>query len=221
MKRTWIKFNTTMLLVLFIGLFYITGCDNTPKEPANATAQETATETASTSDSSETTSIFPEGVAYVMEDGTSVFIDDLLLPVLLYNDICTTGKSDNFYSVYPQPVIDFILLTNATEDIHSYASKLYDLYHEVYGSSFSMKNEFLSCQPLTQSQLEDFSAFYFENIGFELVPDYGFLVESSYIITYTDENGEEQSDSETDYYIAYSLKGQMYLDYYYVDILDL
>lgn len=221
MTKKHIKLYTLILITFLSFSLLMTGCDNTQGEPANATAEETSSKSPATTNPLETTSPLPEGVAYIMEDGTSIFIDDLLSPIQLYNNICTTGNADNFNSVYPQEVIDYILQAYGAESTDSYALQIYDLYHKTYNDNFSMTNEYKSCQLLTQSQLEDFSSFYFEHIGTELTPDYGFIVESEYSITYIDENGEEQSDSETDYYIAYSLNRIIYLDYYYIDTLDL
>ena len=107
------------------------------------------------------------------------------------------------------------------ETIADYASKLNSLYVQIYSNDFAMSNEYVACSILSESQLEDFIQFYADNVGADIVPEYAFIVESEYTITYTDEAGEEQSDCDTDYYIAYFYDGMMYLDYYYIDTLDL
>lgn len=213
------KFNI-ILLVIFLSILFTSGCKDAEKEPTNATEIASTTSQETESNTEETTSL-PEGVAYIMEDGTSILIEELLTPMHIYNTICSTGLSDGFDSVYPQTVIDFILNDSDIETIDDYAEQLYTLGSEIYYENFLMSNEYISCKPLSPEQLEDFKEFYLENMETEILPEYGFIVESEYIITYTDEAGEEQSDSATDYFIAYCFNGKMYLDYFYINTLDL
>ena len=215
-KSAYIKF--VVLFLLMTGLY---GCTDHSNEPANATENPNTTQDETTSEYTEETTELPEGVAYIMEDGSSVLIDSLLKPVQTYNRICLTADADSFTSVFPDEVIAFNLEAYDVETIADYASKLNSLYVQIYSNDFAMSNEYVACSILSESQLEDFIQFYADNVGADIVPEYAFIVESEYTITYTDEAGEEQSDCDTDYYIAYFYDGMMYLDYYYIDTLDL
>ena len=87
-KAAYIKF--VVLFLLMTGLY---GCTDHSNEPANATENPTTTQDETTSEYTEETTELPEGVAYIMEDGSSVLIDSLLKPVQTYNRICLTADA--------------------------------------------------------------------------------------------------------------------------------
>ena len=63
--------------------------------------------------------------------------------------------------------------------------------------------------------------FYKEFFFTDIEPEFAFIVESEFCVTYNDEEGNEQRDCSSDYYIAYRIHDIIYLDYFYVDSLDL
>lgn len=207
----------------------ITGCNHSTTDDETTTNTEcdnavNATEYETTSDSGEdeTTSALLEGMAYQFEDGAYVSIEELLAPMKNLNNICQ-GLSDSaaFSTVYPDDVINKLIEYNGFDSPSTYADFLYTTYIQMYGDSFSLRNEYISCSILDDEQLSDLTAFYHEYFFTAIEPDYAFIVESEFCVTYTDEEGNEQGDYSSDYYIAYSLDGNIYLDYFYVDSLDL
>lgn len=218
------KHHKLLLILLSTALLSCTvfyGCSHSnPDSPANATENTSDTEETSSEIIEETTSL-PEGTAYIMDDGTEIYTEDLMAPISMYNIICTTGNSEGFSSVYPECVINCIIDATECNNISEYASYLYELYCKVYNENFSMSNDFVSCELLSESELGAFSSFYLKNFNEEIIPEYGFIVESTYEIIYEDEEGNEQSDSDTDFFIAYFYNGSMYLDYFYIDTMDL
>lgn len=160
-------------------------------------------------------------IVYTFDDGTSITVENLLTPTTLYNNICMTGQSENISFVYPESVLDFVIKSYSSTDVDSYVEQLYTLYSNIYNKEFTMENSFVSCQLLNDEQINDFIDFYANSIGASVLPEYAFIVESVYTISYKDKDGDEYSDSATDYYIAYFIDGQSYLDYYYIDTLDL
>lgn len=221
MKQKHHKHTAVLLSYVLLSFTLFSGCsDSKPDSPANATEFTSVPEETSTVIDEETT-FLPEGTAYIMEDDTPIYIDDLMAPVNIYNTICTTGNPEGFSSVFPGCIINTIPEAAQCDDIAEYTSYLYELYRQAYNDEVSMSNDFVSCQLLNQSELESFSKFYSENFGEEIMPEYAFIVESTYEIIYNDEEGNEQSDSDTDFFIAYLYNGCMYLDYFYIDTMDL
>lgn len=180
-----------------------------------------ATNHTSSSTTSDNTTSVDSTIAYTFDNGTTISKDELLFPVKYYDNICSTGNSEFFNMVYPDEVLDFCVKSAKKETSSDYAIMLYDLYKQIYGEDFTMSNEFLQCEPLSDDELADFSEFYNSNVGVTITPDYGFIVTSNFSITYKDEDGSETTDSDIDFYIAYYYDGQMYLDYLYIDTLDL
>lgn len=169
-----------------------------------------------------TNSLLPEGIAYQFEDGTYITIESLLSPMLALNAICQgTSSSLQFDKIYPTDVLTKLVEYNHFKSSNDYADFLFTAYVQLYGDTFSLTNKFLSCTPLDYDELKDMTEFYNEYFFVDIIPDFAFIVESEFNITYTDEEGNEQNDSSSDYYIAYCLNGVIYLDYFYVDSLDL
>lgn len=220
-KKFYHKYISILLSSILLSFAVFTGCsDDRPDSPANATEYTSDSEETSTADDEETT-LLPEGTAYILDDGTPIYTEDLMAPVNIYNTICTTANPEGFSSVFPECIINTISEAAECGDIDEYASYLYELYCQVYNDNFSMSNDYVSCELLNKSDIESFSKFYSEHFGEEIIPEYAFIVESTYQITYDDEEGNEQSDSDTDFFIAYFYNGCMYLDYFYIDTLDL
>ena len=217
-----------LFCTIFLSLALLTGCSNSaPADDATGNTNDTevnATEYESTSDTneSESTSELLDGMAYQFEDGAYVTIDELLCPMNTLNNICQ-GVCDStaFSKVYPDDVLMKLIEYNAFDSAETYADFLLTTYTQMYGSDFSLSNEYISCSLLTDEQLSDMTAFYEEYFFTEINADYAFIVESKFCVTYTDEDGNEQGDYSSDYYIAYSLNGCIFLDYFYVDSLDL
>ena len=209
-----------VLSSIFIFSINVIGCsDHKPNSPANATEATKPTEE-STSVTDETSTL-PEGTAYIMEDGKQVYIEDLMTPIITYNNICTSGNADKLPSVYPDGVIKFLLDSTNFSTQSEYATYLYELYCKVYNEKFSMNNEYISCIPLSATDIENFHELYLNNFNEDITPEYAFIVESSYTINYTDEKGNEKSDTDTDFFIAYFFNNTFYLGYFYIDTLDL
>ena len=192
------------------------GCKNSNNTEANATNTPT---TLATDTNQESTSSDP--IAYYFENGTSITKEKLLAPINLYNKICTTGNSTDFTKVYPQKVLDFFIKSANQESVSDYATMLFNLYTQIYGDNFSMTNNFIGCEPLNNDKLDDFITFYADNLDFSIVPEYAFIITSEFNISYVNENGTPTTDSDTDYFIVYYHNNNMYLDYLYIDTLDL
>ena len=204
---------------MFIAIF--SGCTNDKEQPANATVDTPPYSTEPSTSFEQETSSLPEGVACILDDGSYLYISDLMFPVETYNYICSTGDASDFNLVFPESVLMEMLKTHEIEDYSGYAAYLNELYKSVYNDNYTMKNEFVSCELLDESALEDFSEYYLENFNEQILPEYGCIIESNYSITYTNEEGEEQSDFDTDYFIAYLYNNTVYLDYFFIDTIDL
>lgn len=192
------------------------GCKNSNNTEANATNTPT---TLATDTNQESTSSDP--IAYYFENGTSITKEKLLAPINLYNKICTTGNSTDFTKVYPQKVLDFFIKSANQESVSDYATMLFNLYTQIYGDNFSMTNNFIDCEPLNNDKLDDFITFYADNLDFSIVPEYAFIITSEFNISYVNDAGTPTTDSDTDYFIVYYYDNNMYLDYLYIDTLDL
>lgn len=208
------KHKIKLSLIIIASLFSLCSCSKESTETG-------ATNHASSSTMSDKTTSIDSAIAYTFDDGTTISKDELLAPVKHYDNICSTGNSEFFNMVYPDEVLDFCVKSAKKETSSDYAAMLYDLYMQIYGEDFTMCNEFLQCEPLSDDELADFSDFYNRNVKVDITPDYGFIVTSNFSITYRDENGSETTDSDIDFYITYYYDGQMYLDYLYIDTLDL
>ncbi|MBQ2745628.1 MAG: hypothetical protein IJF37_08485 [Lachnospiraceae bacterium] len=221
-----------MKKILFITIatcFIVTGCScsNEPDIDDNTIAQSSTstsdiTEANGTETETETSTLLPEGMAYQLEDGSYIEIDQLLAPMNSLNSICQgLSNSDSWLSVYPVGVTEKLAEYNEFESIEEYADFLHTAYVQMYGENYTLSNEYKSCSLLDEEQLSDMSEFYSDHFYVDILPEYAFIVESQFCVTYTDEEGEEQQDCTSDYYIAYYLDGSMYLDYFYVDSIDL
>ncbi len=208
------KHKLKLSLIIIASLFSLCSCSKESTETG-------ATNHTSSSTMSDKTTSIDSTIAYTFDDGTTISKDELLAPVKHYDNICSTGNSEFFNLVYPDEVLDFCVKSAKKETSSDYAAMLYDLYMQIYGEGFTMSNEFLQCEPLSDDELADFSDFYNSNVKVDITPDYGFIVTSNFSITYRDENGSETTDSDIDFYITYYYDGQMYLDYLYIDTLDL
>ena len=222
-----------MLLITAAIVMISAGCSNS-KQPANttdATAPSTGTEvnatelTSTASDDNnenETTSSLPEGMAYQLEDGSFISIESLLAPMNTLNSICA-GLSDSpcFTNVYPDGVCEKLIEYNQFDSVADYADFLYTTYVQMYGSEYTLSNEYISCNPLDEEQLDDMIDFYNKFFFTDIEPEYAFIVNSEFCVTYKDDEGNEQQDCSSDYYIAYLYNNTIYLDYFYVDSLDL
>ena len=91
----------------------------------------------------------------------------------------------------------------------------------MYGNDFSIKNEFKSCTLVSDEYINDMTDFYKEYFFTEITPDYAFIVESTFVVSYKDEKGNAKEDSSSDFYIAYYMNNTFYIDYFFVDTLDL
>lgn len=209
--------------LILVSAILVTGCgcsstpddktstDNTNDTEVNATEYET------TSDNTE-----EESTSIMLDDGTCLSIDALLSPMNSLNAICQGDSgSDSFDKVYPEAVISKLIEYNNFESTEIYADFLNTAYVQMYGDSFSIANEYISCLALDEQQLEDMREFYNEYFFTDIEPVYAFIVESEFCVTYTDEEGNELEDCSSDYFIAYCLDDVIYLDYFYVDTLDL
>lgn len=208
------KYKFLIFLLVFTSLCILCACTKDSTETA-------ATNHPSSSTLADTTTSTDSPVAYTFDDGTFISKEQLLSPVKHYDNICSTGNSETFKMVYPDEVLEFCIKSANKETSSDYAAMLYNLYKQIYGDSFTMSNEFLQCEPLNDDELIDFSEFYSKNVGVSIIPDYAFLVTSNFTITYKDEDDQETTDSDIDFFITYFYDGQMYLDYFYIDTLDL
>ena len=200
----------TILFALFsILLLTISACTNKDGKEINATN--------STSTEIETDT----NIAYTFDDGTIITKDELLAPIRTYDNICSTGDASDFLKVYPAEVLDFCLEASGQESYEEYAEMLLYLYTQNYGTNFQLTNTFVDCQPLTEHELEKFCQFYEENMNLSLEPSYAFIITSEFNISFFDEDNSPMNDSDLDYYIAYFFNNNMYLDYFYIDTLDL
>lgn len=215
-----------LLFLTIATCFIVTGCscsnepnitDNTTESPTN-----TGDITEANGTETETSTLLPDGMAYQFEDGSYMEIDQLLAPMDTLNSICEgLSNFDSLSSVYPEGVAAKLAEYNDFESAEVYADFLYTTYVQMYGENFSISNEYKSCSPLDKKSLADLNEFYAEHFYVDILPEYAFIVESQFCVTYTDEAGEEQQDCASDYYIAYYFDGSIYLDYFYVDTLDL
>ena len=204
----------------------LTACNynsqNNSNERTDINTEVGATVATTTSDINETTSNLPEGLAYQFENGTFISIDSLISPMNKLNQICQgISSSVNFSDIYPYDIAIKLAEFNGVTDVSAYADFMYQRYIQMYGEDFSMHNEYISCTPLSDDELLDMSKFYDEYFFTNITAEYGFIVESTFKVTYKDEAGNVKEDSSIDYYIAYSLNGIIYIDYFYVDTLDL
>ena len=208
------KYKMLISLLVLVSLCTLCSCSKDTEET-------TATNQASSSTMADNTTSTDTTIAYTFDDGTVISKEQLLAPVKHYDDICSTGNSESYNNVYPDEVLTFCIKSANKEASSDYATMLYELYTQFYGENFTMNNEFLQCEPLTDEQLIDFSEFYSENVGVDIIPEYAFLVTSNFTITYKDEDSQETTDSDIDFFITYLYDGKMYLDYLYIDTLDL
>lgn len=215
-------------IILIVISLLLTACsynntnENTENRTTNIGTEAGATEITSPYDNEETTSTLPEGMAYQLEDGTYISIDSLISPMNKLNNICQ-GLSDSldFSGIYPPDVANKLAEYNNSKDTTAYAEYMFKTYVEMYGEDFSMQNEYISCSPLTDNELDNMAEFYAEYFLTNMTPKYGFIVKSAFKVTYKDEAGNAQEDTATDYYIAYSFNDVIYIDYFYVDTIDL
>lgn len=204
--------NKIKILALFIILLLsLNACSNKDDKEINAT----------NSPSTEIETETDTNIAYTFDDGTILTKDELLAPVRTYDNICATGDASNFLKVYPAEVLDFCLEASGQETLEDYAQMLFKLYTQIYGENFQLTNTFVDCQPLTDHELEKFCQFYQENMNLSMEPNYAFIITSEFNISYFDEDDSPMNDSDLDYYIAYFFNNNMYLDYFYIDTLDL
>ncbi len=208
---------------------FLTACsnctqDNTPQTPIETdnSAQAGATEVTTTTDTEETTTVLPEGMAHQFDDGEYISIDSLISPMNKLNNICQGIYSTiTFEGIYPQDVISKLVEFNGVKNETEYADFMYQRYIQMYGENFSLLNEYISCNLLSEDELEDMITFYDEYFSTNILPEYAFVVKSNFKVSYTDKKGNVLEDSSSDYYIAYSINGVIYIDYFYVDTLDL
>lgn len=215
------------LCLIIITCFIMTfcSCSNEQDISENNTTESSTKNseyTETNGNETETSTLLPDGMAYRFEDGTCIEIDKLLAPMNALNSICAGLSSyNNFSSVYPDAVIAKLAEYNYFESPEIYADFLYTTYLQMYGENFSLSNEYISCSVMDDDSIVDMSEFYSEYFFVDIVPEYAFIVESEFCVTYVDEAGDEQQEQTPDYYIAYYFDGSMYLDYFYVDTLDL
>lgn len=211
-------------------ILLLSGCDNT-STPDSTTASivqtdtevnATESETTSADKENETTAALPDDMAYQLEDESFISIDELLAPMNKLNSICQGVSSTlGFTDIYPKEVLDKLIEYNHFTSMTEYADFLYTTYVQMYGDIYSLSNEYISCTPLDDNQLKDMIDFYKEFFFTDIKPEFAFIVESEFCVTYNDEEGNEQRDCSSDYYIAYRIHDVIYLDYFYVDSLDL
>ncbi len=170
----------------------------------------------------ETSTLLPEGMAYLFDDGSYMEIEKLLAPMNTLNAICS-GLSDytDLTLVYPEEITIKLAEYNSFESPEVYADFLNTAYVQMYGESFTLSNDYKSCSLLDEDTLANMSEFYKEYFFVDISPEYAFIVESEFCVTYKDEAGDKQLDCISDYYIAYNFNGYIYLDYFFVDTLDL
>ena len=205
------KTKISLLIILSVLLLSLSACSNNDDHEINATD----------SPSTEVETETDTNIAYTFDDGTTLTKDELLSPVRTYDNICSTGDASNFLKVYPAEVLDFCLEASSQETYEDYAQMLYNLYTQIYGENFQLTNTFVDCQPLTDHELEKFCQFYEKNMNLSIEPSYAFIITSEFNISYFDDDDSPMNDSDLDYYIAYFFNNNMYLDYFYIDTLDL
>lgn len=206
--------NICKIFILLLVSTFLWACSSNDKETISSSSNQlTTVEISST--------VNDTPIAYTFEDGTTITKEELLSPVRLYDTICSTGNSQYFNKVYPVEVLDFLVKSSNQETSSDYATMLFDLYKQIYGDNFTLTNEFIQCEPLTEKELENFSEFYSQNLNLDITPEYAFIVTSDFTITYTDEDNSSATDNDLDYYICYFFNNNMYLDYLYIDTLDL
>ena len=206
-----------------------TGEQNNDKNENNATVTSTnantevlATEITTTNQIEETTAALPDGMAYQLEDGSYISIDSLISPMNKLNMICQgVSGTVSFSGIYPDDVAIKLAEFNRTKDPAQYADFLHQSYIQIYGSDFSVRNEYVACTPLSKEEIEDMKVFYKDYFFTEISPEYAFIVESTFKVVYKDEEGNETEDSSSDFYIAYCINDIFYVDYFFADTLDL
>jgi len=223
---------TIITILLTLSCTFIAGCSaQNNGENNNTTGSSTdknsdtevlATEITTTNPNEETTATLPDGMAYQLEDGSFISIDELITPMNKLNMICQgISETASFSGIYPDDIANKLAKFNKAENPEQYADFLHHSYMQIYGTDFSVKNEYLSCTPLSYEEIEDMKEFYNNYFSTEISPEYAFIVESTFTVTYKDEEGNEAKDSSSDFYIAYCINDIFYIDYFFADTLDL
>ncbi len=219
------KITCILIAMLLTACSYNNELQNNTTDSDASTGTDTevgATEITTTGQNEETTPVLPEGMAYRFEDGTFISIDNLMTPMNKLNMICQ-GISGNlsFSGIYPDDVVKKLAEFNNTNSIVEYAEFMFQSYKQMYGNGFSIKNEYKSCSRVSDEDISDMIDFYREYFFTEINPDYAFIVESTFVVSYKDEEGNANEDSSSDFYIAYYMNNTFYIDYFFVDTLDL
>lgn len=215
------------IIICLIIVILLTACNSNNEFEGNTTGnvpntEVGATEITTTGQNQETTPVLPEGMAYRFEDGTFISIDSLMTPMNKLNMICQgISGSLSFSGIYPDDVVKKLAEFNNTNSPVEYAEFMFQSYKQMYGNDFSIKNEYKSCSRVSDEDISDMIDFYREYFFTEINPDYAFIVESTFVVSYKDEEGNANEDSSSDFYIAYYMNNTFYIDYFFVDTLDL